>query len=70
MCYFFKILKEIKKMPRKTHILIRIAPPYPKSKQLDAAPGHMSAIIRRVIGESGRIPIFTPPGHERLRPAV
>ena len=30
--------------------------------QLDAAPGHMSAIIRRIVAESGRIAIMTPAG--------
>ena len=30
--------------------------------QLDAAPGHLTATIRRIIAESGRIAILTPGG--------
>lgn len=30
--------------------------------QFDAAPGHMNAVIRRIIAESGRIAVLTPGG--------
>ena len=30
--------------------------------QFDAAPGHLDPVIRRIIAESGHLPVLTPPG--------